>query len=528
MLRNSIASSQWKIKYDGNDKSKWNKFISQNSEELLRKNIGYILNPEVLAARLAEVPQPPIIPIGLHETPLQANHRIIQQGREDKRWQSLVSKRDNDVRKVEEDFGNAIVILKDQCSDIIRDDLNSILNRPNVLLLGNQAKYNLIYNRLETQWGPHNQGDVDILRDKLISLNGDETGWRLAIQIFDQTVTSMEMTVQRNAEGAVIRGAVVPNLPPLLPGNPTNAQAQAYYAATAAAYQAAAAAEGPALNYRPTDAQLKEYLLAACKRSKIAKYYQISDDAVLNRNLGWTYANIRNDILNLADKDATERSGRGKRSYSPAHNGTALVSERERQYGMIEGRRGGYRHHEGGGSDYERAAYLGQTSMSRYRGSDRSRSRSSNSRNVYSAIEARSERSRSGSVGRGQNAFSSGKVNFREVGGVKCYNCGGDHIVNQCTSGKCGLCGGQWPNAAERKKHYMSAHHRISGKKDEKTFTGYASRTGGRGRSPSPYRRPHNPSNNRGRSPGSPGRTPMHKSYSSELDDEEEYGNIQN
>jgi len=43
-----------------------------NSEELLRKNIGYIQTLQTLAARLAEVPQSPV---GLHETPAQENFR---------------------------------------------------------------------------------------------------------------------------------------------------------------------------------------------------------------------------------------------------------------------------------------------------------------------------------------------------------------------------------------------------------------------------------------------------------------------
>jgi hypothetical protein len=53
-------------------------------------------------------------------------------------------------------------------------------------------------------------------------------------QIFGQIVTSMEMTHQGNAEGAEIRGAVVPNLPPL----PTNAH---YATLPLPRYQAAAA-----------------------------------------------------------------------------------------------------------------------------------------------------------------------------------------------------------------------------------------------------------------------------------------------
>mmetsp|Transcript_5125 Transcript_5125/g.7160 ORF Transcript_5125/g.7160 Transcript_5125/m.7160 type:complete len:165 (-) Transcript_5125:1881-2375(-) len=163
MLRGNSNSSlsPWRMKYDGNNKAKWNKLVSQNTEELLRKNIGYILNPAALAARVAEIEAPNILPIPNQETAAQANIRIAAQNRVEKIWLSRMAKRDTDIRKVDDDFGIAIVVLKDQVSDIIRDDLNALLNRADNILLDNRAKYALIFNRLETQWGPHNQGDVD-------------------------------------------------------------------------------------------------------------------------------------------------------------------------------------------------------------------------------------------------------------------------------------------------------------------------------------------------------------------------------
>mmetsp|Transcript_5125 Transcript_5125/g.7158 ORF Transcript_5125/g.7158 Transcript_5125/m.7158 type:complete len:337 (-) Transcript_5125:789-1799(-) len=325
----------------------------------------------------------------------------------------------------------------------------------------------------------------------------------------------MEMTPQRNAEGDVIRRPVQPILPPALGAHPTNQQVQAFYAAYQAAVQAAAAAEGPPENYRPTDAQLKEYLLAACKRSRIGKYYQISDEAVLNRNLAWTFREIRMDILNLADKDATEKSGRGKRAYSPSNSGAALVSSGRDSH--HSGVRGDYHV---GDDDNERRAYFGRRRSPSFtsrgeRGTSRSRSRE---RQAFAAEQAHSSKSRSShSPDTNHNARNSYNVSFESNNKLKCYNCGGDHVVSNCTSRACGICGGRFATAGDRKKHYM-ATHRGGQSSDNRNHTGYSSREG-RGRSPSPYRAQR--SGSRGRSPG---RTPMHKSYSAEFYGEEEDG----
>ena len=509
----------YREKYTGNDHTKWTGLVSKINEELMRKQIGYIQQPEIIALRTAEVALPGVIPIPAHETLNEENVRKTNQYRRESIYKFALSKRENDMRTLENDFGTAIVVLKDQLSDIIKTELNSLQNTAVVMAQTNQQKYQTLYNRLKVQWGPHNQGHVDVLTNILATLKGDENGWRRAMQIFDETVTSLEMTAQRNGLGEEVRGAVVPDMPaPLAALVPTLAQLLAHHQACRAARLAAAAMEGNVLNYRPSDARLKEYLLNACKRSKIDKYHKISDEGVLPRNLVWTWQEIHADILALADKDALEANGLGKRSASPGYDKD--YSDNERDHRALYEKRGKYN---GGYRERSRSRSRGSYSASvDHTDYEQKNNRRGTEHNAYGAAQGYRERSRSGSGDR-PSALKSNSVHFESTYKRKCLNCGDDHAVRFCQSTKCGTCGKKFTSIEDRKAHYWSDHHEEAPQKEEpRSQKGYLSKNRRRSPSPSPYRKPHraNSSSYGQRS----SRSPQRKSYSAEYDHDEASG----
>jgi hypothetical protein len=174
--------------------------------------------------------------------------------------------------------------------------------------------------KLKNLYGPCNQGDVEALRRILNKLDGDELGWQRAVQTFDQTVTSMEMTVMRAPDGTELYQERRPQLPERPAADANEEQINEYHQQVIAAVMAANELPRVPLNYRPTDEQLKVYLINALKRSKISQYYSISTKSVLNRNLNWTYKDIRKDIIALAQKDIQDAAYFNvKKVYSPDH-----------------------------------------------------------------------------------------------------------------------------------------------------------------------------------------------------------------
>ena len=107
-------------------------------------------------------------------------------------------------------------------------------------------------------------------------MQGDDPGWRKYLQNFNYFVGSLEQTMQRDANGAVIYGpapaAIYPARPP---STSPPAQLQAYIEACQAADELRDAQfphGGPALNHRPLDSELKTILLDALSTSRLGAY----------------------------------------------------------------------------------------------------------------------------------------------------------------------------------------------------------------------------------------------------------------
>lgn len=429
-----IASS-WR--YNGEDKSEWNFFIQKRNESFLKSSINYINDPEEVENRKREPETAEIIPIGPREDRSDENRRRIEQDRINRAYGKAQEKWEKDKRLMEEHFGLAITLVAELCSSIIKSDLYSHINGADFIATNNEAKYEAISQRLLLKYGPHNQGDVEALRNILISMNGDETGWQRAIQLFDQTITSMEMTLQRDEQGNPVYDEV-PLVYPTRPDDDAGPVAWEQYRYNLQdAVDDVTNARGPPRNYRPTDLQLKEYLLEALRRSKVSKYYRICNDAVLARNINWTYQQIRQDVSDLADREAQDNSRMTSRR---PHFDPDTIRLRSSNSSSSHGHRThkSHREYEGG---------------RRYKDYKRSRSAESDSHRGRSSKRTARSRSSSHSADRRDHS-----VTFNTA---KCLNCGEEgHMVKDCPSLRCSTCGDVFATAELRRAHWGNNHAR--------------------------------------------------------------------
>jgi len=491
-------ASTWK--YNGDDKSMWNFFIQKRNELFLKNGINYINDPAEIENRKREPLAARIIAVGLRENRDEENKRKIEQDHINRAYGKALEKWDKDKRLMEDHFGLAITLVAELCSGIIRSDLYSHINGSDFLNTNNEAKYEAVSKRLQTKYGPHNQGDVEALRNILITLNGDEMGWQRAMQIFDQTVTSMEITLQRNGRGELIHDEV----PVIFPKRPhedaDEEEWEQYRFNLQDAVAEAKAAIGPPKNYRPSDMQLKEYLLEALRRSKISKYFKISDEAVLARNIQWTYQQIRQDVSDLADRDAQDSARHNNRG---PHFDPDTIRLRSSNSSSASGYRThrSHREYEGG---------------RRYKDYKRPHSPSPH-RHTSSYSQQRSRRPRSHSA----NQHQSHSVTFENR---NCLNCGQEgHLAKDCPSLKCGECGDEFPTAELRRTHWgrnHSAHanilsHNIPDREGRRPS--YSAR-----QSAARSSRDRSVSSSRSRSVG---RTPYRRANSAHSDDQSDYYN---
>ena len=109
-------------------------------------------------------------------------------------------------------------------------------------------------------------------------MQGNDPGWRKYLQNFNYFVGSLEQTMQRDANDAVIYGPAPAAIYPARPAaTAQTAQLQAYIEACQAAEELRDAQfphGGPALNHRPLDSELKTILLDALSTSRLNRCIQ--------------------------------------------------------------------------------------------------------------------------------------------------------------------------------------------------------------------------------------------------------------
>jgi hypothetical protein len=136
-------------------------------------------------------------------------------------------------------------------------------------------------------------------------MRGDDLGWRKYLQNFNHFVGSLESTQQRDANDAIIYGPAPAAT--YYPARPSSTAPVAEHTAYIIACQQADEVRdaqfphgGPALNHKPTDAELKTILLDALAASTLRAYQTL----YCNRSsTGKTYQDLYNDIHDLVKYD---------------------------------------------------------------------------------------------------------------------------------------------------------------------------------------------------------------------------------
>jgi hypothetical protein len=432
-----------------------------HNEELAKKRISYITNPQTIAQRRVMPVRQPIAPVPPHETKTHENIRITTQRRMDDDYKMAYERYLDDSRKIQEAFATAITVITSFCSEEIKQDIHSHITSPGMLALSAEEQYNAAMARLRDRWGPSDQTDVEALRKQLINIEGDEKGFEHAIMKFDNLVYSMEQTPKRGADGAIEYEDVKPVFPPPLPPGAAEDEQQEWNQLVGQAYAAALAQRGPPKNHRPTEEQLKEYILRALSKSKQSAYRNLSVDALREEHRNWTYQSLRQNILNIARKQAVDDGFRG-RSNKRRHEET--YQEKRQSYNQERSHRDSPR------SEAEIC--------------DREEGRE-----ISANVQSREDRfGRSGDTSKATST-------------TRCNNCNApSHWAKDCPEKKCGICGQMFASANERKAHWMDTHR--------KHVTLQSVREDRRSRSPRYVDRKRSKSRSNSRSPG---RTPSYK-----------------
>jgi hypothetical protein len=160
-----------------------------------------------------------------------------------------------------------------------------------------EAKYNSLFDYLSEHWGPHSSLDVTNINQELTEMQRDDPGWRKYLQNFNYFVGSLEQTMQRDANNAVISYGP--------------AQLQAYIEACQAADELCDA-QFPhgllALIHRPFDSELlKIILLNALSSSRLlGAYKNLNYQQYCNcSHNGKSFTDLYKDIHDLVKYNST-------------------------------------------------------------------------------------------------------------------------------------------------------------------------------------------------------------------------------
>jgi hypothetical protein len=185
--------------------------------------------------------------------------------------------------------------------------MHKFLNSDPINRLDPETKYRRLCQYFRERWEPHSSLDVAKIKSDLTSMRGDDPGWRKYLQNFNYFVGSLEQTLQRDANDAIIYG---PSPAAVYPARPLATAPAADHTAYIVACQLADEIRdakfphgGPALNHKPTDAELKKFLLDALAASTLRAYQTLYQQYCNRSSTGKTYQDLYNDIHDLVKYD---------------------------------------------------------------------------------------------------------------------------------------------------------------------------------------------------------------------------------
>ena len=427
--------------YAAKDKNIWTAFCNFFDERLAAEDLGDILD-ENEVTRIKTAPTiPPMLKFcpanpGDVETEEQRNERRRGQQLADKSYASRESQYFDSINRLASKFGKASLLLLKYVDTIIHDDLWQFLKTDAIKSLDPETKYNRLRQHFKETWGPHSSLDVNKIKDDLTTMQGDYPGWRKFLQNFNYSVAALEQTEQRDANNVIIRGPMPPAVYPARPlANAPAAEHTAYVTACQAADELRDAQNplgGPAINYRPTDSELKLILLDALSVSKLRAYQALYQQYCNRTYSGKAYLDLYNDIQDLVsrefdgiksslresdydDSDASRSTGRS------SHSSNSHSSRRNSQIAAA--------------ANHSAQQVAANTAAN------------VNNNLLY-------QQQSPGKQGNSPNSHGQGAKQT-------CKNCKStQHTTKWCTSTKCyeSGCGKTFPTAEERKSHFISAH----------------------------------------------------------------------
>ena len=224
---------------------------------------------------------------------------------------------------------------------LINLDMHQFLNSDPIKRLDPETKYKRIR---QERWGPHSSLDFAKIKSDLTSMRGDDPGWRKYLQNFNYFVGSLEQTLQRDANDAIIYG---PAPAAKYPARPLATAPAAEHIAYIVACQLAVEIRdakfphgGPALNHKPTDAELKTILLDALAASTLRAYQTLYQQYCNRSSTGKTHQDLCNDINDLVRYDADGiKSSAAKESDMDESDGSRSTKESSRSSNSHSSRR---------------------------------------------------------------------------------------------------------------------------------------------------------------------------------------------
>ncbi len=342
------------------------------------------------------------------ETPDEREQRIAQQRLLGEDWKQACSehrKRIGEGLSRECQLGMGILL---QHVDLdIKRDLQKLLERPDNKLKDSYDRWNLLWERLETEWGPSTHYDVQNLKERLRMLDGNKMtkgGWLQYWSKFKEIVSALEQIEMKDEDGNEIRGPLPPLEDIAIPDEPldNSPEERQRYKRECRQYVRAireATEERdrqypngcPVLNHRPTDEELKTILMHALDKCTVPSIHQYYNTLLETKNKNASFEEIFEELRHLAL--TVNRATGAKRKF-----------------------------------------------------------------------EKSEDRSTSSSTGHSEDTISQVKafisyMDRQKKGKPECQNCGSDkHMTRKCTSCKCGECGKTFKSATERSAHWKNEH----------------------------------------------------------------------
>ena len=406
--KSDSSSSLSNFIYSHKTTERWKTFRACLVEEFLSNSIDHILYPERIEQMQKKPELPAVIPIPVGENPDQREQRIAQQRLLGEDWKQACSEHRKRIgERLSRECQLGMGILLQHVDLDIKRDLQELLERPDNKLKDSYDRWNLLWERLETEWGPSTHNDVQNLKERLRTLDGNKMtkgGWLQYWSKFKEIVSALEQIEMKDEYGNEIRGPLPPLEEIAIPDEPIDnspAERQRYRRECVQYVRAMREANenrdreypngGPVQNHRPTDEELKTILMHALDKCTVPSIHQYYNTLLETKNKNVPFEEIFEELRHLAL--TANRATGAKRKFE--------------------------------------------------RSEDRSASSSSGpSDDTITQVKA----------------FIS-YMDRQRKGKSECSNCGSDkHMTRKCTSCKCGECGKTFKSASDRSAHWKKEH----------------------------------------------------------------------